>query len=868
MERFIFCFFFSLLSLCAYCQRKVTTINESWRFCKGDIQAASFSHYKDRGWKLLNLPHTWNADDANKMQNYYRGIGWYRKRLWEPIHKGKRYYLYFEGANQLTAVYVNGKFAGNHVGGYTGFGIDITNLLFYDKDSVNVLSVKVDNKYNKNIAPLSGDFTFWGGIYRNVYFVELPPVHFSMNDYGSKGIFVETPQVSAKGGLVHVKSIITNDGNFNQSVKIISLITDAEGKKIQTFSTKTKLIAGKENKIDLLSKKIILPHLWSPEDPYLYHLSTKIVDLKTGNLLDEIVNPLGFRWYGVNTENGFMLNGRPIKLIGACRHQDYLGLGNALSKDLNERDIKLLKEMGANFVRVAHYPQDPAVLDACDKLGLIVWEEIPIVNGITPNSDFYNHCKYNLVEMIRQNYNHPSILIWSYCNEVLLGGNKDKKEYRDSLVKFLKEMEWIVHQEDHSRITSMALHASDIYDQWGVSDIPMTVGWNRYDGLGTGHLRDFTDFLNREKKQHPTRPIFISEYGAGSDARIHNLNPEKCDYSIEFQQRFYEYYLPEILKRKYVVGASLWNLVDFGSALRQESMPHINNKGILYQNRIPKDVYYYYQAMLSKKPVIHIASHDWTLRTGTPDHFSDDFAYQAVKIYSNLREVELFLNHKSLGNHPVNNCNALYHVPFVQGQNLLEARAEVLPGQYIYDDLIIDFKLNPYNLSKYKKTDLQVAVNVGSNCFYIDNQIRIVYQPDQPYRKGSWGYIGDSSNVTSTQQEINATDNGPLFQTGRENMKAYKFDVPDGFYTIDLCFCEPIRPVRKSLYLLDSKDLDQTASRIFNVFINNENIISNFNLAKFCGTLTAVIKTFCVVIAVLTNINSVGHLLIIPPFYI
>ena len=846
MKRLIFCFFIVVLSVSAFSQRKVTTINESWRFYKGDVTTAMQTYYNDNGWQLLNLPHTWNADDASKMQNYYRGIGWYRRILWEPVHKGKQYYLYFEGANQLTDVYVNGKYAGNHIGGYTGFAIDATDLLSYNKDSVNVISVKVDNRYNKNIAPLSGDFTFWGGIYRDVYLVELQPIHFSLNDYGSKGVFIETPSVSANSSSVHIRSIINNDDVVDKSVKVISIITDAGGKEIQSFLTKTKLIAGKENSVDLLSKKILSPHLWSPDDPYLYHVSTRIVDVKTGRIIDEIVNPLGFRWYSVDAKTGFMLNGKPIKLIGASRHQDYLEIGNALSNDLNYRDVKLLKEMGANYVRVAHYPQDPSVLDACDKLGIIAWEEIPIVNGITPTSTFYNNCKNNLIEMIRQNYNHPSILIWSYCNEVMLGGNKDDKEYCDTLVEFLKRLESVVHKEDPYRITSIAFHAGDIYDKYGVGNIPMTVGWNRYDGLGTGHFQSFSNFLDEEKEQHPTRPIFISEYGVGADARIHNLNPEGCDYSIEYQQHFHEYYLPEILKRKYVVGASLWNLVDFGSALRQESMPHVNNKGIMHQNRDPKDVYYYYQAMLSKEPVVHIASRDWTLRTGTPNDSTDNFAYQAVKIYSNLKEVELFLNHKSLGKQPVNNCFTVYNVPFIDGKNLLEVRAETPDNQYIYDDLMINFKLNPYKLSECKKNDLQVAVNAGSNCFYIDNQTRIVYQPDQPYRKGSWGYIGASCNGTVTQQEINATDNGPLFQTGRENMKAYKFDVPDGVYTVDLYFCEPVRSAKKSLYILDSKDVNATANRVFNVSLNGENIISNFNLAKDCGALTAVTQTYTV----------------------
>jgi len=848
MKKISFCLFFIALSLNALCQRTTTTINEAWRFYRGDITTAMRASFNDKSWQVLNLPNSWNAQDANNTRNYYRGIGWYRKILSEPVRQGEKYYLHFEGASQLADVYVNGKYAGRHAGGYTAFTFDITNLLFYSKDSVNVISVKVDNSYNKNIAPLSGDFTFWGGIYRDVYLIELQPVHFSMDNYGSNGVFVETPQVSSTSASVRIRSSIKNDGSVSEFVKIVSVITDAEGKKVQTLSAKAKLLPGKEKNIDLLSGKILSPQLWTPDDPYLYHVSTRITDIKTGEIIDNIVNPLGFRWFSVDTKNGFMLNGKPIKLIGAARHQDYPRIGNALSNDLNYRDVKLLKEMGANYIRIAHYPQDPTILEACDKLGIIAWEEIPIVNRITPTQAFYDNCKNNLLEMIRQNYNHPSIFIWAYSNEVMLGRNKEDEfdGYDFALVKFLTDLESTVRSEDPHRITSIACHAGDIYNKSGVADIPMTVGWNRYDGLGSKYLQDFSKFLNEAGTRYPERPIFISEYGAGSDARLHSLNPERGDYSIEFQQFFHEFYLPEILKRKFVVGASIWNLVDFGSALRQESMAHVNNKGIMYQNRNPKDVYYYYQAMLSKKPMVHIASRDWTLRTGTPENEADNFAYQSVKIYSNLKEVELFLNHKSIGKQPVNNCFAIYNVPFIDGKNMLVVKAKTSDNQIVYDNLTINFELNPYLLNECKKNDLQIAVNTGSNCFYTDDQAKIIYQPDQPFRKGSWGYVGEHSNVTGMQLEVNATDNGPLFQTARENMAAYKFDVPDGTYTVDLYFCEPICSAPKSLYILDSKDINASANRVFNVSLNGQKTISDFNLAKSCGALMSVIKTYTV----------------------
>lgn len=848
MRKFSFCLLFIALSFNAFCQRTTTTINEAWHFYKGDVAAAMQASFNDKDWQVLNLPHSWNAEDANKTRNYYRGIGWYRKILSEPVQQGKRYYLHFEGALQLTDVYVNGKYAGRHIGGYTAFTFDITDLLFYNKDSVNVLSLKVDNSYNENIAPLSGDFTFWGGIYRDVYLIELQPVHFSTDNYGSKGVFVETPAVSSTSASVRIRSSVKNDGSVSRFIKVVSVITDAAGKEVQTFSAKAKLLPGKENHVDLLSEKIQSPKLWTPDDPYLYHVSTCITDAKTGQTIDRIVNPLGFRWFGADTRNGFMLNGKPIKLIGAARHQDYAGIGSALSNDLNYMDVRLLKEMGANFIRISHYPQDPTILDACDKLGIIAWEEIPIVNRITPTQAFHDNCKNNLLEMIRQNYNHPSIFIWAYSNEVMLGRNKEDEVngYDSVLVKFLKDFESIVRSEDPHRITSIAFHAGDIYNKSGVGDIPMTVGWNRYDGWGSPSMQGFSGFLDKQNSIYPERPLFISEYGAGSDARLHSLSPVKQDYSMEFQQLYHEFYLPEILKRPFVVGAAIWNLVDFGAASRQESMAHVNTKGILHQDRTPKDVYYYYQAMLSKKPVVHIASCDWTLRAGIPDNVTEKFADQPVKIYSNLSEVELFHNHKSLGKQPVSNCFTVYSVPFADGKNDFEVKAVAPDHQIIYDDLTINFELTPYLLNECQKNDLRIAVNAGSNCFYTDGQARIVYQPDQPYRKGSWGYVGEAGNKTGMQLEVNATENGPLFQTARENMTAYKFDVPDGMYTVELSFCEPVCSAPKSLYILDSKDVNASANRVFNVSLNGQRILSDFNLAKSCGALMAVIKTYTV----------------------
>lgn len=845
-------YIFSLLCVLAFgicqAQRRVNTINEVWRFYKGNADGAEAASFDDRQWETVNLPHSWNAEDAFKV-NYYKGVGWYRKKLNGPFVKGENYFLYFEGVNQEAEIYVNGKQATVHKGGYSAFSADISSLLHYGKDAVNILSVKADNSPNEMIAPLAGDFTFWGGIYRDVYLIKTGRIHFSMNDYGSFGVYVETPQADSSSAAVKIHGSINGIRASDKGLRIKLSISDAGGKLIAASD------AGIENTKEGIAgfssiiKNIRQPHLWSPDDPYLYQVTAQITDRK-GNVFDEVINPLGFRWFSADVRNGFMLNGKPLRLLGASRHQDYPGRGNALSNDLNERDVRLLKEMGANFIRIAHYPQDPSVLDACDKLGLIVWEEIPVVGRVTPGEEFLNNCKTNLKEMIRQHYNHPSVVFWGYSNEVMIDSRKEDKEngYYEHLVSDMKELDMLARSEDPSRITSMAFHGSEIYNQYGLGEIPATVGWNRYDGWYGGGLEGFAAFIDEQHAKYPGRVLFISEYGAGSDKRLHSLKPERFDFSSEYQQLYHEYYLPEIMKRQFIIGSAIWNLIDFGVAWRQESMPRINNKGMLYQNRDPKDVYFFYQAAFSKKPVLHIAARDWNNRTGAPVNASDAFVKQPVKIYTNLQEAELFLNGKSLGEQRSVNNKVVFEVPFTDGRNILEARGRETE---IRDELSVYFKVQPYNLATAGK-DLMIAVNAGSDCFYEEPKSHLIFQPDQPYREGNWGYTGGNQyrpdqGRPGIQSEITATDDDPLFQTLREDMTAYRFDVPDGTYQVELYFCEPKNAgQQRSLYDLGAKQTAESGVRIFDVLINNQKVLPAYNIMSKEQPLTAIIKSYVI----------------------
>ncbi|HYC27553.1 MAG TPA: glycoside hydrolase family 2 TIM barrel-domain containing protein, partial [Chitinophagaceae bacterium] len=447
----------ALLQGSVYAQRTVTKIDSNWQFVKGESAAGSAD------WQEIHLPHTWNTDDVmDDVPGYYRGVGWYRKVFTAGNQlKGKTLSLYFEGANQEAEVFINGKKAGEHIGGYTGFSIDITPYVKFN--SANEILVKVDNSFNRNIAPLSADFTFYGGIYRDVYLVTANKIHFR-NEHGSDGVYITTPQVSEQNASVEIKSIVTNTTGQSATVYIVSSVSSRNGQSVAQSRTAVTLPAHISSSVLQKMDAINSPRLWSPEDPYLYIAETKITDA-TGRVLDVITNPVGFRWFSFDADKGFLLNGAPYKLVGASRHQDYKGMGNAVPDELAIHDVVLLKNMGANFLRVAHYPQDPSVLQACDSLGLLASVEIPVVNEITETDSFYRNCEQMQVEMIRQNFNHPSVVVWCYMNEVLLrphftDDKERQKEYFASIKKLAQSLEDLTRREDPSRYTMMANHGN------------------------------------------------------------------------------------------------------------------------------------------------------------------------------------------------------------------------------------------------------------------------------------------------------------------------------------------------------------------------------------------------------------------------
>ena len=392
------------------------TINNNWKYHQGGFAFAHRSFQKgypvrvDELWESVSLPHTWNARDPfDDKPGYYRGIGWYRKEFFiEDSLKGRKIFLHFEGVNQVADVYVNGTFVGDHKGGYTAFTFDITDELKYGTNK-NIVAVKVDNSHDNAVPPLSVGYTIYGGIYRDVWLIATDRVHIDATNYGSSGVFISTPSVNKDQTRVSIRTSVINNRIEDQNIELVHRICDNSGIEVLRLSKDVNIKSGARQNINSMQGRLDSPHLWSPEKPYLYSVYTEIY--QNGKKLDCVKNPLGFRYYSFNPNKGFSLNGEPYTIKGTNRHQDFEGLGNALPNAQHRTDMEWIKKMGANFVRLAHYPQDPVVLQNTDRLGLLVWEEIPMVNYMNMWPQFKENAKIMIREMIRQHYNNHSVIL-------------------------------------------------------------------------------------------------------------------------------------------------------------------------------------------------------------------------------------------------------------------------------------------------------------------------------------------------------------------------------------------------------------------------------------------------------------------------
>ena len=843
-------------------QRVVYTINDGWKFTKGSPFEAQLTGCDDSSWETVNIPHTWNDKDADdETPGFYRGPVWYRKQLFiDKSQEGRQAVIYFEGANQEVRFYLNGQFVGEHKGGYTRFCFDITSHLRYGQE--NLFAIYVNNVYNPNIPPLSADFTFFGGIYRDVYLQFMNPVHIATNDYASSGVYIRTPEVNNSAASVEITTLLTNDMPQATEIRVENIICDADGKEVKKTQAEVKLAAG-ETKTDISKKiKIDSPRLWDIDDPYRYMVYTRILDKRKGTLLDEVVNPLGLRWFKFDSEKGFFLNGKGRKLIGTARHQDYFQKGNALRDELHVQDVLLLKEMGGNYLRVSHYPQDPVIMEMCDKLGIVTSVEIPVVNAVTETEEFLHNSVEMAKEMVRQDFNRPSVMIWGYMNEIFLRRpyteGKQLEDYYRFTEKVARALEATIREEDPSRYTMMAYHnMPQYYEDAHLTEIPMIQGWNLYQGWYEPDINEFQRLLDRAHKVYKGKVLMVTEYGPGVDPRVHSYQPERFDFSQEYGLVYHKHYLNEMMKRPFIAGSSLWNLNDFYSESRVDAVPHVNNKGVVGLNREKKDVYWFYKTALSRRPILVIGNREWKSRGGVVNTAQKE-CIQSVPVFSNAEEVELFVNNKSLGKKKIENNYALFDVPFVGGENLLEAVA-VTGGNKLRDMLRIQFQLVGSQLKDEAVPFTELNVMLGSPRYFEDRAANVAWIPEQEYKPGSWGFIGGTSyrrqtgfgTMLGSDIDIHGTDMNPIFQTQRVGIKSFKADVPNGEYSVYLHWAElESDKEREALVYNLGADSEQTfaGNRSFGISINGTTVSDDFNVARDYGYARAVIKKFVITV--------------------
>lgn len=844
--------------------KRTIPLRGTWAFVKDPRNQQTLPNTA-AAWKPVNLPHTWNDKDPfDDKPGYYRGAGWYKKVLkMQPDWKGKQLYLCFDGVNQEADVFINGKKAGTHLGGYTRFIVPITALLNQETSAENTIAVKVNNRFNKDIAPLTGDFTFFGGIYRNVSLKVLNAVHFDDPNYGSSGVHIATPQVSASAATLKVSGQMVNKSAAVKTLQLRNLIKDPQGKvlALDLFDL-GPVKPGKRVAFTHQLPAINKPMLWSPEQPSLYTLTSSLVDAKTGLVLDEVQQKTGMRWFRFDANKGFFLNGKPYKLMGTSRHQDFKGMGNAVPEAVQVADVQMIKAMGANFLRVAHYPQDQAVLEACDALGLLASVETPLVNEITESKAFTNNALRMQLEMIWQNYNHPSIIIWTYMNEILLKMNfKDdesrRKIYVENVRRLALALEKTTRRADPQRYTLIPNHHSiKLYKEAGLTAIPMIVGWNVYHGWYGGNLQDFPAVLDKLHQEVPGKPYMVTEYGADADPRIHSFKPERFDKSVEYATRFHQTYLNAILQKPFVAGAQVWNFADFGSEDREESMPHINNKGLMTIGRKPKNTYYLYRAYLSGTPYLKIGAAEKELRTG-PALKAGRVARQQVDVFGNVSHVELFVNGTSLGVKTMKDRVASWDVPFNDGKNVLRVRSG--DEAKLEDQASINLKVIPATLNSKELPFREIAISLGDPRYFAEEARDRIWLPDQPYHKGSWGYIGgtvytkedQARQPFGTDKNIVGTDLDPIYQTQRIGLQGYRLDVPDGKYEITMHFAELVGSEMTTVLpynLMSGFKKAATEDRVFNVYLHGHLIANKLNLPKQFGPARAVRKKATVLV--------------------
>ncbi|WP_418263693.1 glycoside hydrolase family 2 protein [Flavobacterium faecale] len=694
--------------------RAKVNINSNWQYLENPTKKIGEA-LKQNNWQNINLPHSWNAIDATDIRpGYRRNASWYKKDIQiGSILPHQTYQLYFEGVNIVSEVYVNGKLVGGHTGGYIGFTVDISKVI---KPGTNKVLVRVDNSFNPEVIPSQkADFFIFGGITRDVW-LEVLPTNF-LSD-----LKISTPTVSkTKASLEATVSINPGD---NANLKVKASLLDNKGKTILSNQFN---ITNHSSKIVFNSIKN--PKLWHTNAPNLYTLKVELIEGKI--LKDEVSEKVGFRWFEFKDHGAFYLNGERLLLRGTHRHEEHAGVGAAMSNKQHRADMELIKDMGANFVRLAHYPQDPEVYKACDELGILVWDELPWCRGGVGNEIWKTNTKKMLKEIVDQNYNHPSIILWSLGNEIYWLPDFEKGGDTKMINTFLKELNDMAHQLDPSRKTAIRKY----YEGSTIVDVFSPSIWS---GWYSGSYKSYQKAIDQYKAEYPH--FLHAEYGGSSHVGRHTENPitgegkiqsdgweeaivqtdvaniaQIGDWSENYIVDLFDWHLRISENDPTFVGNVQWAFKDFGTPLRPDNpIPYMNQKGLVDREGKPKDAFYVFKSYWSDKPFTYIESHTWTERQGPKE------TPKEVSVYSNCPEVELFLNGKSLG---IKKRNTLsfpaaglsWTLNFEEGENNLEAIGKTKDGKKVTDVL----KLNYRFTKNTEAIDLKLEYKVLEDNYYL-----------------------------------------------------------------------------------------------------------------------------------------------------
>jgi beta-galactosidase len=772
-------------------------LDQGWRFAFGTADGAEAASFDDHGWSQVTLPHSWNhmGGTAQRQPDYnnMRGAGWYRLSVTPPAEMaGKRLFLQFDGASIVTDLWVNGQKIGNHQGAFGRFRFDVTDAL--QAGRANLVAVRTDNSSpnaanspTAEISPMSGDFFMFGGLYRTVSLVATDPLHVDMLDDGGPGIYAHAAAVDANNAAIAVAERIRNDGAQVQTVSVKTAILDAAGAEVAAKTETISVQPGQtaEPRADL---SIAKPHLWNGrKDAYLYQVA---VTLSSGQgvKLDEMRQPLGVRTYHIDADKGFFLNGDPVALHGVSRHQDRPGKGWAISAEDQRQDMDIMLDLGINTLRLAHYQHDQTIYDLADRAGIVTWAEIPLVDRTAPKGmadtppDFTANAESQLRELIKQNFNHPSVFVWSIGNEVNLRATKPGEgEHAKPL---LNDLNALAHTLDPSRPTTMAdcceggINGPEAEMLAGITDV---FGYNRYQGWYYQTAQDLGPVLDRYHQEHPAVPLSVSEYGAGGalsqhsdDAMAGVVFPKGHFHPEEYESRLHEIWYRQLKARPYLWATWVWNMFDFVSDSRNEGdLVDTNDKGLVsFDRKTRKDVFYFYQAQWSGKPVLHLNGSRYVER---------NYGVADVEAYSNAKTVRLSAGGKDLGAVRCADFLCVWHNVKLGSATTLTASAEVA-GKPITDSVTWHYSGQPgvFNIRSGSSAGGQIGgKRYGSDAFVTGGQPIDRHPqpgPDNPYPQIP--AVGEGDQVV-------------LFETYREGKFTYAIPVSPGRYQVTLRFFAP-----------------------------------------------------------------------------